>query len=66
MKPGRYEVTIEVNFEQSVTKDEADQGIMTMFSHMIDDDVIPELEFELLEEFDLEYTREDEIKELEF
>lgn len=66
MKPGTYRVTLEVNFEEHVTKDEADQALMAMFVQMEDDGLVPELEFELLEEFDLEYMTEDEVQELEF
>ena len=66
MKPGRYRVTLDVNFEQPLTKDEADQGLVAMFVQMEDDDLVPEVEFELLEEFDLEYMTEDEVEELEF
>jgi hypothetical protein len=66
MKSGTYRVTLEVEIKDCQDKDEATNSLMAMFSEMIDDDLVPEVDFELLEEFDIEYQTEDEVQELEF
>lgn len=66
MIPGTYRVTFNVDFDSAGSKEEARQAVMAMLSEMIDDDESPEMDFELVEELDIEYCTEDEIEELEF
>ena len=66
MKPGIYRMTIDIEISDCKDKDEAVESVMTMFGEMIDSNLVPEVEFDLLEEFELDYILEDEIQELEF
>lgn len=67
MKTGTYRVYFDVTLTDCADEDEAKQEIIRGFNEMVDDDLLPEMEFELTEEFDLEYQdQEDDVKELSF
>ena len=67
MNPGTYRVSFLVDFSDFVSQEEAQQAVAEMVSEMIDEDSFPEIEFELVDELDLEYnTEEDELEELNF
>lgn len=66
MIQGTYRVSFNVDFDECGSKEEATQAVMAMLSEMMDDEEFPEVDFELVEEFDIEYGTEEEIEELEF
>ena len=67
MKSGKYRVSFEVDLNDCKSKEEAEQAVAQMVSDACDDDTFPEVEFELLEELDIEYnTEEHELEELNF
>jgi len=68
MKPGTYRVSFIVDLNEEYTEDQAHSVIGGMIADALDEDNFPELNFETVEEFDLEYhlEEEDEVEELNF
>jgi hypothetical protein len=66
MKSGTYKVSFMVDLSDCKTEEEAAKEVMGMVSEDIDNGDFPEVEFEMVEELDLEYNTDDEIEELEF
>lgn len=67
MKPGKYFVFFEVDFDSEGSHDEATQAVKDMCLEMLQKDEFPEVKFDLIEEIDPEYnTEEDELEELNF
>jgi hypothetical protein len=67
MKSGKYLVSFEVDLTDCKDEEEAQQEVASMVSEMLDEDNFPEVDFELLEELDLEYNSEEGgLQELNF
>jgi hypothetical protein len=67
MKSGTYRISFDVELKDCGSKEEAAQSIAEYISEMLDDELFPDLEMEMIEEFDEEYgTDEEEIQELNF
>lgn len=67
MKSGTYKVSFIVDLNDCDTLDDAEKAIAGLVSDTLDEDTFPELELELVDEFDIEYhTEEDEVPELDF
>lgn len=67
MKTGTYKISFNVDLNECENEEEAKMALFHMFQNMMDEGDFPEVEFDLLEEFDLEYmVEENELKELEF
>lgn len=67
MKNGHYKVTLNVDIKNCVTEDDALQAVATLLVNSMESNG-PNLEvnFELVEEHEVEYHTEDVVKELEF
>ena len=67
MKTGTYDVTFSVNLSDCEDEHEAKEALKTMLEEMLANDELPELNFVLTQELDLEYSiEENEIPELNF
>ena len=70
MKNGRYKVSFNVVLSDCNEEDGEEvafDAVTEMVRDMLEEDELPELNFELLKEFDIEYeTEEDELPELNF
>lgn len=67
MKSGVYKVSFVVELNDCLDQDEAESAVASLVSDILDEDKFPEVKFELLEEFDVEYnTEENEVPELNF
>jgi len=66
MKAGKYKVSFYVDFVKPCTETKAKLFVAHLVSEMIDSDNFPEVNFELEEEFDLEYNTDEEVDELNF
>lgn len=70
MKNGRYKVSFNVVLSDCNEEDGEEVAFDTvteMVRDMLEEDELPELNFELLKEFDIEYeTEENELEELNF
>jgi hypothetical protein len=67
MISGTYNVKFQVDLTGCETKEEAELAIAQWISELLDEDTFPEVEFELVEELDMEYnTDEEELEELDF
>lgn len=67
MKSGTYQVSFNVDLANCEDADAALEALKRTVGRMIAKDEFPEVDFELVEEFDIEYeTEEDEIQELNF
>lgn len=68
MKNGLYTVSFQVNLKNHANEEEAHESIRGMLNEMLLDDQIPEVNFELVEEDELDYTLEEDdgVSELEF
>jgi hypothetical protein len=66
MKPGRYKVTVEIDFPEQLTYSEAVTASMGVFEELIEEGLEPEVEFRLVQELDMEYHTDDVVEELEF
>jgi hypothetical protein len=67
MKTGTYDVTFSVNLNDCEDEHEAREAIKGMLEEMLANDELPELNFVLTQELDLEYSiEENEIPELNF
>lgn len=67
MKSGIYKVSFDVELTNYMTEDEAKQAVMEMVEEMLQEEEFPEVELELLDGVDLDYTlEEEETTELNF
>lgn len=66
MKNGTYKVILTIDLFECADEEEARNAVADMLSGMLDDDEFPEVDFELVEELDMEYNTEDNIPELNF
>ena len=67
MKNGTYRASFIVELKDCGSEEEAQQTVAELISEALDDENFPELNFEMVEEFDVEYgTEEDELQELDF
>lgn len=67
MKSGTYKVSFTVDLRENLSIKEAEKAVAQMVSDACDDDQFPEVEFELIEEFEEEYNTEEEtVRELSF
>ena len=67
MKSGRYCVSFYVDLNDCKDSEEAELVVGELLSEAIDENAIPQLNFELVEELEIEYnTDEPELAELNF
>ncbi len=68
MKNGTYQVSFQVDLSSLVTEEEANAAIRGMIEEMLLDDEFPEVNFELLEEHEVEYSQDEDdgVEELNF
>lgn len=67
MKSGRYRVSFYVDLNDCRDAEEAEITVGELLSNAIDEDCIPELVFDLVDELDIEYqVDEPELQELNF
>ncbi len=67
MKTGKYKVSFYVDLNDCEKLEDAEVAVATLIEEALDEHSFPELHFELVEEFELEYQLEhDEIEELSF
>ena len=67
MKNGSYRVSFIVQLTDCSDVEEAEQALLELWGEAADEGELPEVAFEMVEEFDVEYeTEEDEVKELDF
>lgn len=61
MKNGLYKVSFMVEINDCATEEEGAAVTASLINDALDDDNFPELEFELVEEFELEYNSDEEL-----
>ena len=67
MKTGKYRVSFEVDLQECQSEEHAREAVGEMCLELLEQGEFLEVEFELLEEFDLDYMiEEDEVEELSF
>ena len=67
MKTGTYTVSFNVDLTECEDEESAHAAVAAMVEEMLEGGEFPEVEFELVEEFEVDYkTEEDEVEELEF
>jgi hypothetical protein len=67
MKSGTYRVSFVVELRNCGSKEEAEQAVGEMVSDACDVDEFPEVNFEMIEELDIEYNSDElELEELSF
>ena len=68
MKNGSYRVSFEVDLTGYENEQEANEAIKGMVEEMLSEDTFPEVNFELIEEFEPDYFLEEDtgVEELDF
>lgn len=59
MKSGKYTVEFNVNLTDCEDEDQAREALKKMFNDMLDNDELPQMGFDLVEEIDPEYATEE-------
>jgi hypothetical protein len=61
MKNGLYKVTFMAHINDCVTEEEGAEVVASLINDALEDDQFPEVEFELVEELNMEYNTDEEL-----